>query len=70
MAVVAESDLTTARLALNICWCLGARFPIRHSWEIDALNEWGRLEGLFGYLSEQKDLQRVSNGTLFTTVFQ
>ncbi len=63
-----ESDLTTARLALTIC--LEARFPICHSWEIDALNEWGRLEELFGYLSEQKDLQRVSNGTLFTTVFQ
>ncbi len=70
MAVVAESDLTAARPALTICWCLGARFPICHSWEIDALHEWGRLEELFGYLSEQKDLQRVSNGTLFTTVFQ
>lgn len=36
-----------------------------HSWEIDKLNEWERLEDLFLYLSEKKDLKRVTNGELF-----
>lgn len=36
-----------------------------HSWEIDKLNEWKRLEGLFRYLSGKKDLKRLTNGELF-----
>jgi len=36
-----------------------------HSWEIDEFNEWRRLEDLFRYLSEKKDLKRVTNGELF-----
>lgn len=36
-----------------------------HSWEIDKLNEWKRLEDLFRYLSGKKDLKRITNGELF-----
>ncbi|MCX5704260.1 MAG: polysaccharide deacetylase family protein [Candidatus Omnitrophica bacterium] len=36
-----------------------------HSWEIDKLNEWKRLEDLFRYLSQMKDLKRITNGDLF-----
>ena len=36
-----------------------------HSWEIDQLNEWKRLEDLFRYLFDKKDLERVTNGELF-----
>jgi len=37
-----------------------------HSWEIDALNAWGRLEDLFRYLADCKDLRRVTNGEFLT----
>lgn len=37
-----------------------------HSWEIDELDEWGRLEDLCRYLSEESDLKRVTNNELFT----
>jgi peptidoglycan-N-acetylglucosamine deacetylase len=37
-----------------------------HSWEIDQLSEWGKLEDLFQYLSGIKDLERVTNGELFS----
>lgn len=40
-----------------------------HSWEIDKLNEWARLEELLGCLSEQKSLKRVTNGELFTAYY-
>jgi peptidoglycan-N-acetylglucosamine deacetylase len=41
-----------------------------HSWEIDELKEWGHLEGLFGYLSSQADLRRVTNGDLLRLWYQ
>lgn len=36
-----------------------------HSWEIDKLNEWRRLEDLFRYLSAKKSFKRLTNGELF-----
>ena len=37
-----------------------------HSWEIDELNAWTKLEDLFRYLSGKKGLIRLTNGELFT----
>lgn len=36
-----------------------------HSWEIEESNDWKRLEDLFRYLSEKRELRRVTNGELF-----
>ena len=36
-----------------------------HSWEIDKLNEWRRLDDLFRYLSVKKNFKRLTNGELF-----
>lgn len=41
-----------------------------HSWEIDQFNEWKRLEDLFRYLTEKKDLKRVTNGELFAMYYR
>jgi len=38
-----------------------------HSWEIDKMQSWEKLESTFRSISERKSLSRVTNGTLFET---
>lgn len=40
-----------------------------HSWEMDKLGEWARLEDLFRYLSGINDLERATNGELFAMYY-
>jgi peptidoglycan/xylan/chitin deacetylase (PgdA/CDA1 family) len=40
-----------------------------HSWEIDAMQGWERLEDLFRYLAQFKDMARVTNGELFAMYY-
>lgn len=35
-----------------------------HSWEIESNNDWGRLEHVFSVISEHRDTDYVSNGSL------
>jgi len=36
-----------------------------HSWEIDELKQWNRLEATFAAISRHRDFKRVTNGHLF-----
>lgn len=41
-----------------------------HSWEIEEQDDWGRLEGLFQYLSRLCDLTKCTNGELYEIWYQ
>lgn len=41
-----------------------------HSWEVDQLNEWKRLQDLLVFLSTKRDLKRITNGELLHLLYE